>query len=104
MEEIINRVIEIDVKARAFIRRAEDRKASADKYIEEQRAALKAEAEKSLANELGKEQSKMNRKLEAKKIEISASEKAEMGKLDDFYKENGERLAEEIFREIIKSK
>ena len=101
MEEIINKVIKIDMFAKQYIKTAEDRKAELEEYVEEQKATIKHESDKKLANDLEKEKIRLNRQLETKKEQIIKKEKLELEKLDDFINKNKETLIQQMYNEIL---
>jgi len=102
MEEIIEKVIEIDNKAKRFTRQAEDRKEGADKYIQAQRILIKSESDKTLANDLANEQKRLDMQTKAKLMQAEKQEAAELDRLDKFYEQNKARLVAQVFNEVLK--
>ncbi|MCL2859169.1 MAG: hypothetical protein FWF46_01080 [Oscillospiraceae bacterium] len=101
MEEIINKVIEIDTFAKNYIKSAEKRKINLEDYITQQKAFLKNQSETILENDLKKEQNKIQSQVETKTKEIKAQEQQELDKLDNFLNQNKENLVQQIYNEII---
>ena len=101
MEEIINKVIEIDTLAKNYIKPTEKKKANLEDYIGQQKAFLKKQSDATLENDLKKEQNKLHSQLEIKIEKISEQEKQELDKLDNFLIQNKEKLTQQIYNEIL---
>jgi len=101
MEEIIKKVIEIDIAAKRFIKTTEDKKANLDEYIEKESIKIEEEIKNLMENNLEKEKIRLEKHLETEKKNIAKTAEDELGRLDEFLNTNKDRLVNEVYENII---
>ena len=101
MEEIINKVIEIDTSAKHFMKSAEDKKANLDDYVKNESIKIEKEINSIMENNLAKEQIKLDKHLETEKKNIAENTDAELNRLDEFFAAHKEELMNEVYGEIV---
>ncbi|MCL2341925.1 MAG: hypothetical protein FWC53_02495 [Firmicutes bacterium] len=101
MEEIINKVIEIDTSAKQFIKSAEDKKANLDDYVKNESVKIEKEINSLMENNLAKEQIRLDKHLEEKKKSIAENTEAELNRLSEFESSNKDRLMDEVYNNIV---
>ena len=101
MEEIINKVIEIDTSAKHFMKSAEDKKANLDDYVKNESIKIEKEINSIMENNLAKEQIKLDKHLETEKKNIEENTDAELNRLSEFESSNKERLIDETYNNIV---
>ena len=100
MEEIINKVIEIDTSAKRFIKSAEDKKANLDEYMKNESIKIQEQINNLMENNLEKEKIKLNERLEEEKRKITGNTDEELARLDEYVAANKDRLVGEIYNNI----
>lgn len=87
MDELINKLIEIDKNARARVARAEKSMTDAVEELEKTKEKLREENEKRFLEELEKEKAKQSRLLEQAQKQIEQAHKQTVEQLNSLYEE-----------------
>lgn len=97
MEEIINKIIEIDNNAKSIIKEEKEKKDNFEEFIDSEFNTKKAVLDLQYKDEINKQKEKYNNMLEQKKIEEEENTKQEIDNIGKKYSE----LEEDIINKII---
>ncbi len=101
MEDILNKIIEIDKKARDVIDNEKDKKQNMEEYVENEFKIKKEIIEKEYKERLNKEKDKYNNMFETRKSELDEQLRSEVEKLTNSYKEKESQVIQDIIASII---
>ncbi len=97
MEEIINKIIEIDNNAKSIIKEEKEKKDNFEEFIDSEFNTKKAVLDLQYKDEINKQKEKYNNMLEQKKIEEEENTKQEIDNIGKKYSE----LEADIINKII---
>ena len=102
MEEIINKLIDIDNNAKLIIREELKKKNNFEEFVESEFNTKKAIFDLQYKEEIDKDIKKYKNMFEQKKSQIEDSIKDERQKIDQSYKEQEEKIVSSIINKIKK--
>ena len=102
MEEIINKLLEIDSKAKSVINEYQDKKNNLDLFVSEEIAKRKKEIDQKYNFRIDFQKKEYDRKLEYKKQAMNDIKDKGIIELQAQYEMEKIRLTQEIFEMIIK--
>lgn len=102
MDEIFNKIIEIDEKAKEIINSEKEKKANIDEYIESEFGIKKVVLDMEFKDEIEDEKRKYNEKFEKIKKDIDNSVQKEINDLEQKYNLNQSEIVKNIIDSIKK--
>ncbi len=99
-EELINKIIEIDKKAREQINKEKDKSFNMQKYVGEEFEQRKKEIDEAYKSKLEAEKKKYADMFMQEKKKIDEELKKELDEITKNYKENEQRIINENFEKI----
>ena len=100
MKDIINKIIEIDNKAKAVIEREIEKKNNIEDFIDSEFKNKKAELDLEYKKQIKIQQDKFNSMFEEKKNQIDDSVKQEILNIEKNYKQIENKMIEDILNSI----
>lgn len=100
MEEILNKIIEIDNKAKAIVNEEKDKKENIEDIIEQEFKTQKAVIDLEYKDEINKKKAEKTAQLEEKKIKIDNNLQTEIDKIQKSYYENESEIIANILSSI----
>lgn len=100
MEEVIQKLSEIESTAKKIMEDAQLQKATLDKNLQQRMKEYDEQSEKQLADELMKRQKALESKTKEQIAALEQKTSNILSELDQYYEKNHERLVQEIFDHI----
>jgi formate dehydrogenase maturation protein FdhE len=102
MEEILNKIIEIDNKAKAIVYDEKEKKNNIEEFIESEFNTKKTVLDLEFKDSINKEKEKYDKLLQEKKIESDNLLRSQIEELEKKYRESEEEIIKNILSSIIK--
>lgn len=102
MDEIFNKIIEIDEKAKEIVNIEKEKKSNIDEYIESEFGIKKVVLDMEFKEEIENEKRKYNEKFEEIKKNIDNSVQKEISDLEEKYNSNQNEIIKNIIDSIKK--
>ena len=102
LNSIIDQLAEIDSASAKIMRKTQDEKTKYAEHINQQKQDFDKTLEKQVDEEITKFEKDLAKESKEEIEKFQAACKEDMAKLDSFYQEKSDALAEEIFNNIIK--
>lgn len=100
MEEIFNKIIEIDNKAKLIVNDEKEKKNNLDEYIEKEVNIKKNVLDFELKNEIEKEKIKYEKLFQEKKYEIDNEIRKKIELAEEIYREKEDKIIDSIISNI----
>lgn len=101
MDDLLNRLIEVDKAARAMVKSANDANTAVLKEVEQRKKTLKAENEEKLTAKLRSEREKQDAALQKVKTTIETRTAQLIDRFDSMYAQKGDEWVEKIVNNVI---
>lgn len=100
MEEIINKIVEIDNRAKAIINEQREKERNIDDSIDNEFKRIKKDIDATYRAEIEKENQKYESMLNEKKKEIDSNVRAQLENVGEHYREQERNIIDNIINNI----
>lgn len=101
MEQIFNKLSEIELTARRIMEDADRTKSALSAEMEQQCKAFDAELEQETNKKIQQLRSSLEEKKNAELAALRQSMETSLAELDTYYSRNSEKLSEELFHKLL---
>lgn len=102
MEQILNKLSEIEITARRIMEDADRTKTALSAEMEQQCKAFDARLEQETDNKIKELRGTLEEKKNAELAALRQSTETALADLEVYYRQNHEKLSEEIFQKLLK--
>lgn len=102
MEEIFNKIIDIDKKAKDIVESEKNRKINIEEYIEKEFTAQKALLDAEFKNEIDQKKKMYDNNFEEVKQKINSNSQKEIEEIEKIYREQENDIIQNIINSIKK--